>query len=154
MRTLLFTRGNDITPFSGLPLPTGQIGDEGFFSFMNPDPQVSLQNGATFTLLEFITATGAAADENNLDKIEGAGALGAGDIAALEGRLVCAVVYDSDISIDVDQDFASLKGATLGLTAFQVTAVGPDPSGPDLPSITVDLLPSGEVQAACATTAQ
>ena len=77
-----------------------------------------------------------------------------GDIAALEGRLVSAVVYDSDISVDSDQDFASLKGATLGLTAFQVTSAGPNPSGPELPSITVDLLPSNDVQTACATIAQ
>ena len=77
-----------------------------------------------------------------------------GEIAALEGRLVCAVMYDSDLSVDSDQDFASLMGATLGLTAFKVTSVGPDPEGPVLPSITVDLLPSSDVQAACATTAQ
>ncbi len=67
MRTLLFTRGNNITPFSGLTLPTGQIGNVGLFRFTKSDPQVSLQNGATFTTLEFITATGAAAVENNLD---------------------------------------------------------------------------------------
>ena len=121
-RTPLFTRGHDITPFSGLVLPTGQIGDEGLFRFGNPDPQVSLQNGATFTIQEFITATGAAADENNLDKIHNVLPLGAADIADLEGKVVCAVVYDSDISSDTDPAYGNLKGATLGVTAFEVTS--------------------------------
>ena len=52
-------------------------------------------------------------------------------------------VVDSDVSVDVPAGFGRLKGATLGLTAFQVTAVGPDPDGPGasvLPSLTVDLL--------------
>ena len=37
VRTPVFMRGNDITPFSGLELPTGQIGDEGLFRFTKPD---------------------------------------------------------------------------------------------------------------------
>ncbi len=43
-----------------------------------------------------------------MDKIDGGASLGAGDIAALEGRTVCAVVYDSDISVDVPEGFGSL----------------------------------------------
>lgn len=153
VRTLLFTRDTDITPFTGLTLPTGQRGDEGLFMFSNPDPQVSVQNGATFTTAEFIAAAGAAADENNLDKVDGVVPLGEADIAGLVGTTVCAVVYDSDISADVAAGFASLKGATLGVTVFTVTGIGPDPDGPQgsvLPSITVDLLASSEVPVACA----
>jgi len=149
VRTLLFTRGTDVTPLSGLVLPTGEIGDEGLFRFSNPDPQVSLQNGAIFTTAEFITAMGAASDENNLDKIDGVAPLDEADILELEGETICAVVYDSDISIDVEKGFGSLKGATLGLTAFEVTAVEPDPSGSVLPQITVNLLPSSEVVTTC-----
>jgi hypothetical protein len=145
----LFTRGNNITPFSGLVLPTGQVGDWGLFMFTNPDPQVSLQNGATFTIAQFINATGAAANENNLDKIDGVVPLGAAGINALESKQCCAVVYDSDISVDVAQGFANLKGATKGLTAFEVTAVGPNPPGSVLPPITVNLLPSGQVDDVC-----
>ena len=87
VRTLLFTRGTDITPVSGLVLPTGEIGDEGLFTLTKPDPQVSLQNGASFTTDEFIAAIGAAADENNLDKIDGVAPLAEADIAALEGEI-------------------------------------------------------------------
>jgi len=159
VRTVLFTRGNDITPFSGLVLPTGEVGDEGLFRFTKADPQVSLQNGATFTTAGFFAAAGAAADENNLDKIDGVVPLGAADIAALEGKTVCALVYDSDISVDVAAGFGSLKGATLGLTAFTVTAVLPpgstneSGSSSSLPDIQVDLLPSADVQKVCESVA-
>ena len=159
VRTLLFTRGTDITPFSGLELPTGQVADEGLFRFTNPDPQVSLQNGATFTTAEFIAATGDAADENNLDKIDGVVPLSDAEIVELEGKTVCAVVYDSDISTDPGDaskpPYASLKGSTLGLTAFKITSVSPNPAGDSyLPLITVDLVPSGEVQTICERDAQ
>ncbi len=152
VRDILFSGA---TPFSGLVLPTGEAGDEGLFQFTNPDPQSSQQDDSiSFTIQEFIFATAGsdADDENNLDKINGVVPLGADDIAGLNGRTVCAVVYDSDVSADVKDGYASLKGATLGLTAFKVTAVGPDPDGPDgsdLPSITVDLLPSDEVVSTC-----
>ncbi len=150
VRTALFTRWTDVTPLSGLVLPTGQVGDEGLFRFSNPDPQVSQQNGAMFTIQEFFNATGAAADENNLDKIAGVVALGAADIEALVGQTVCAVVYDSDISADVVAGHASLKGATLGTTAFRVTAVTPHPAGgSSLPQVTVELLPAAEVSQVC-----
>ena len=104
--------------------------------------------GAAFTTAEFIAATGDAADENNLDKIDGLVPLGEAEINALVGETVCAVVYDSDISVDVSAGFGSLKGATVGLTAFDVTAVNPDPAG-GLPLITVDLLASADVQSVC-----
>jgi hypothetical protein len=150
VRDFLFTRGRNITPYSGLVLPTGQVGDEGLFTFTSPDLQVSLQNGAEFTIMEFIEASGAAEDENNLDKIEGVVPLRHAEIYALEGYTVCAVVYDSDISVDVPAGFASLKGATMGLTAFDVTAVNENPLGGSyLPLITVDLLPSSDVQSVC-----
>ena len=54
------------------------------------------------------------------------------------GRLVCAVVFDSDLSVDAAGGFGSLKGTTLGLTAFQVTAVVPDPGGPERPDLLSD----------------
>ena len=142
VRTSLFTRGTNITPYVGLVLPTGESEDEGLFRFSNLDPQVSLQNGETFTTAQLIASTGTAADENNLDKVDGVVPLGAADIAGLVGNTYCALVYDSDISVDVSDGYGSLKGSTLGLTGLKVTAVGPDPDGPEgsvLPLITVDI---------------
>jgi len=153
VRTLLFTRpsGSDITPYWGLTLPTGQVGDEGLFRFSLPDPQRSLQNGATFTTQQFFDATGAASNENNLDKIDGVVPLNDADIRALAGRTVCAVVFDSDVSVNEQPRYASLKGATLGVTAFRVVSVSSHPAGGSyLPLITVNLLHSSQVRTACA----
>ena len=150
VRTLLFSRTRDVTPIEGLTLPTGQVGDEGLFRFTNPDPQTSLQNGAAFTIAEFFNASGAAADQANLDKIDGVAPLDEVEIAELVGKTVCAVVYDSDISVDVAAGFGNLQGATLGVTAFRVTAADPNPAGGSyLPVITVDLLPSTEAIEVC-----
>jgi hypothetical protein len=87
VRELLFTRGNDITPHTGLVLTTGKNGDEGLFQFTNPDLQLSQQNGATFTIQEFIFAQGAAANANNLNKISGVGALTAPQILSWKAKL-------------------------------------------------------------------
>ena len=63
---------------------------------------------------------------------------------------MCAVVYDSDISVDIDAGFGSLKGSTLGLTAFLVTLVSPNPEGGSyLPLIRVDLLSRDGVTVTC-----
>ena len=148
LRTLLFTRGHDITPFGPLTLPTGQHDNAGLFRFTLPDPQLNLKNDVEFTIYEFITATGAAADENNLDQVAGVVPLDRYYIPGLVGKTVCAVVYDDDITVDADPLSGNLEGATLGLTAFKVTAVGAD-EYPVLPTITVDLLPSTDVQKVC-----
>ena len=149
LRTLLFTRGsNDVTPYNGLKLPTGEAGKEGLYRFSKSDPQVSLQNGATFTIAEFIAATGAAGNVDNLDKIDGVVPLSETGVLGLQGRTVCAVVYDSDLRVDIAEGFASLGGATLGLTSFEVTAVTKHPAG-GLDSLTVNLLPSNDVQKIC-----
>jgi len=68
-------------------------------------------------------------DESDLDETLNVFPLDDADLVALEGRCVCAVVYDGDVSIDEDVDdqgdydgvTANLQGATLGLTAFNVT---------------------------------
>jgi hypothetical protein len=155
VRTLLFTRGRDITPYSGLWLPTGQVGDYGMFQFTNPDPQTSNQNGAQFTTQELIGGTCAASNENNLDKIDGVKALGSADINALLGKTVCALVWDSDISWDYAKVEGSLKGATKGLTAFTVQQVTPHPAGGSyLPLIRVDLIASSDVINVCSTSGE
>ena len=139
-----------LTPIEGLALPTGERGDEGLFRFANPDPQVSLQNGAQFTWYEFFTATGAAADENNLDKVAGVVPLGKRDVRNLLGKTVCAVVFDSDVSVDTSDGYGSLIGATLGTTAFHVTKVKRHPDrGSYLPVIKVHVLGPEDRAMAC-----
>lgn len=150
VRTLLFTRGRNILPYAGLTLPTGQVGDEGLFRFTRPDPQLSNQNGTTFTIAQLVASTGPAGNENNLDKLDDVIPMGTTEIQAMLGKKFCALVFDSDISFDSSKHEASLKGATMGLTAFTVTAVAGSGYGSNLPSITVSLMSSTEATTACA----
>jgi hypothetical protein len=148
VRTVLFTRGRNVTPFNGLVLPTGQTGDEGLFYLSRPDPQVSQEGTSSFTSQQLIDSTGPAADEDNLDKITGVRPLSRNQINDLVGRKVCALVWDSDISYDSSDNYGVLKGATMGLTAFTVEQTTPQ-SGSTLPRITINLLASSEVTSTC-----
>ena len=154
VRTQLFTRGNDVTgSVVGLILPTGQEGDEGLYKFTNADPQVSDQTPSkTFTTQELFDSTGNTADENNLDKILGVRPLTEQEIKDLVGYQVCGLVFDSDISYDESEGFASLKGSTQGVAVFEVTGWQPSPSGGSyLPEIIVSLVPSGDLSDTCST---
>ena len=62
----------------------------------------------------------------------------------LEGRQICAVVYDSDISINYDPLDGSLKGANLGTVAFEVLAVTPRTEF-SLPEVGIQILDAEEV---------
>ena len=56
-----------------------------------------------------------------LDKIDGVTPLRNDGLELLVGKNVCAVVYDSDVSINYDVPInGSLKGANLGTVAFNV----------------------------------
>jgi len=61
--------------------------------------------------------------ESHLDKIPDVTPLRADGLKLLEGETVCAVVYDSDISINYDPLNGSLKGDNLGVVAFEVRNV-------------------------------
>ncbi len=139
---------NAIAGLPGMPslaLPTGQVGDEGLFS-PAPGAFVGLPNHP-LGIDDYIFCP-AGADEHDLDGLAAA-PLGAAQIFALEGRTVCAVVHDSDIS-DLGSNAVNAMGARKGRTAFVVTGVAPHPDGPDrLPIMTVDFLDATDVDAAC-----
>jgi hypothetical protein len=106
-------------PGKTIALMTGQTGDEGWFA----PTQIPMKWGSTQQegLSNFIAGT---VKQDHLDKIPGVRPLRAMGLKELEGRTVCAVVYDSDISINYDskQPFTdgNLQGATLGIAAFTV----------------------------------
>ncbi len=68
-------------------------------------------------------------------------------LKALEGRTVCAVVQDSDVSINYDPLDGSLKGDSLGLVAFSVLSVTPltGESSSSLPMVEVEILDPDEI---------
>ena len=68
----------------------------------------------------------------------------------LEGSCICAVVYDSDISINYNPLNGSLKGANLGIVAFEVldvTQLTGQSSG-SLPKVEIRILDADDVCAA------
>ncbi len=138
-------RINDIAGLAGMPsitLPTGEVGDEGLFS-PAPGAFVGLPGGLPGYINCF-----AAQDEHFLDGLADT-PLDAASIFALEGRRVCAVLHDSDIS-DLGGGLLNAMGARNGRTAFDVTAVVPHPQGGSLlPVLEVKFLDSTEVDAAC-----
>ena len=70
-------------------------------------------------------------------------------IFELEGRTVCGVVHDSDIS-DLGGGQLNAMGSRNGRTAFVVKAVVDHPKGDkQLPVLEVDFLGAEAVQAAC-----
>ena len=140
LTTPLFSRGTDVTPFSGLVLPTGQRQDEGLFSV-----------GLSASDLEsFILDT---LPNSRLDPIPGT-PLREAELRALEGQVVCAKVKDSDVS-DLGGGQLNAQGDYMGLTAFRVIEVlGPGSlpesgSSSSLPDLRVDLLPSSQVLPTC-----
>jgi hypothetical protein len=133
-----------------ITLHTGQVGDEGWFalkeipSTWDPtdagDPLLGLAN--------FIAAgPGFGSSENLLDNIPLVTPLRATALKLLEGRQVCAVVYDSDISINYNPLTGSLKGANLGTVAFAVLEVTQltGVSSSSLPQVEIRILDADEV---------
>jgi choice-of-anchor C domain-containing protein len=107
-------------------LHTGQVGDEGWFA-LQEIPSTWDPTGAgdpTTGLANFVAAgPGFGSSEALLDKVPLVTPLRATGLKMLEGRQVCAVVYDSDISVNYGPLNGSLKGANLGIVAFEVLAV-------------------------------
>ena len=94
-------------------------------------------------LTDYFTAAGGFDDsEDLLDKIPGVTPLRATGLELLIGRTVCAVVYDSDISIKYDPLNGSLKGDNLGTVAFEVVSVTErtDGSSSSLPEVEIQIL--------------
>jgi hypothetical protein len=131
---------------SGVPggtsamLFTGQIGDEAWFE-LRSIPQSWVTAGPTpdgATNYQFAMADGFGRNgEFLLDKIPDVTPLHADGLRALIGQTLCAVVYDSNVSINYQPLEGNLQGANYGVLALEVLAVGPDPNGSVLPDITI-----------------
>jgi hypothetical protein len=117
---------------------TGQVGDEGWFapkvipsSWGTAGPTADglrnfLGNPTQPTKHNVGPGLGTGSDpEKRLDKIPHVIPLRAEGLWGLKGKTVCALVWDSDISINYDQGTplginGSLKGEKLGVVAFDV----------------------------------
>ena len=139
--------------------------DAGIFKFFKDDPQVSDQNNARFTKCEFLTSTGLASKQGNLQKIINVRPLTSPQIfELLNEQVLCAVSFDSDTNFggrsdrsrkddgDVLNGFFTLglQGSTRGIFAFRIVNVQAHPAGPPrLPIVTYELIPSDQVHKVC-----
>ncbi len=129
-----------------IDLFTGQVGDEGWFtlktvpaSWQDAGPT---GNGVRNYLMAGPGLGGPLDDDDReilLADIPDVTPLRATGLAMLDGRSVCALVYDSDVSINYAPLQGNLQGATLGVVAFDVMSVAArtDGSTSDLPRVTI-----------------
>jgi len=117
-----------------ITLHTGQMGDEGWFALKTipaswgPTNDDGLRNFVGQPSQPFPHNIGEGLGRGSypealLDKIPNVTPLRADGLERLKGEQVCAVVYDTDISINYAPLNGSLRGATLGTVAFQVMSV-------------------------------
>ena len=146
-----------------ITLHTGEVGDEGWFApksipaswdAAGPTPD-GLRNYLGNPSVAFPHDVGPGLGtpdlggdrEALLDKIPDVTPLRATGLKLLEGKQVCAVVYDSDISINFDPIDGSLKGANLGTVAFEVISVTAltGHSSSSLPKVEIEILDAEDV---------
>jgi len=123
------------------------MGDEGWFA-----PKFIPENWSNKAnpdgLSNFVSADRPIGkSEKRLDKIPDVTPLRAEGLSMIVGETVCAVVYDSDISINYDPLNGSLKGANLGIAAFDVNSIRErtGASSSSLPIMTVTVVNADEV---------
>lgn len=124
-----------------IDLFTGQVGDEGWFALQTV-PSSWRSAGPTGNGLRNYLLAGPGLGSGDgpevlLDEIPDVTPLRATGLAMLIGQTVCAVVYDSDVSINYAPLEGNLQGANLGTVAFDVLAVTErtDGSSSDLPRV-------------------
>ncbi len=137
-----------------ITLHTGEVGDEGWFA-LKTIPDSWADAGPTDDGLgNFLRAGPGLGTEDMdgdrealLDNIPGVTPLRASGLVLLEGQQVCAVVFDSDISMNYAPLNGNLKGSNLGIVAFRVISVTARTDGSDssLPEVEIEILDADEV---------
>jgi serine protease AprX len=141
---------------STITLHTGKVGDEGWFApraipaeWSGAGPtQDGLRNFVGNPALPYPHGVGPGLGSGNdperlLDKVPDVTPLRTPGLEALEGTVLCAVVYDGDVSINYDPLNGSLKGANLGTVAVRVKSMSAVTGSSDrLPKAEVTILDS------------
>jgi hypothetical protein len=139
-----------------LTVKTGQSGDEGWYApncipakWVGGSSNACLEGAQRETAIDnFFGANGSSAvpSQSRLDKIPAVMPLRALGLTSLIGEDVCAVVYESDVSVNYNTSSfpftdANLQGKALGVVAFRVDAVTwAKKSSSTLPQMTLTIL--------------
>lgn len=139
-----------------IDLFTGQVGDEGWFVPRTiPASWISAGPTGNGTRNYFVPGPGLGGTELNgdreslLDEVPAITPLRAAGITMLVGKTVYAVVFDSDVSINYSPLKGNIKGANLGVVAFDVLKAvkRTDGSSSDLPRVTIRIRSVTDVSA-------
>jgi hypothetical protein len=131
---------------SEIDLFTGQVGDEGWFALRTIPASwrdAGPTDNGTRNFLQAGPGLGgpAAGDDREvlLIDIPDVTPLRATGLSMLTGQVVCAVVFDSDVSINYAPLQGNLQGDNLGVVSFEVLGVTQrtDGSSSDLPRVSV-----------------
>ena len=117
-------RWNQQFPGDIVLLPAGQPGSEGWF-FMPENP---IGKNGPFLLQDFVDGN---VSQSMLDEVENVIPLGNSELQSLVGQTCTAIVYDSDISINVSPVLANLQGGRYGKFSFTVLALNAPGSIPE-----------------------
>jgi hypothetical protein len=141
-----------------ITLYTGQMGDEGWFALTEVPASWAPAGGLAGYVGNSAanpedppphgTGPGLGAPDANgdreslLDNVPDVTPLRAEGLKKLEGRQVCAVVYDANIGINYGPLTGNLKGANLGTVGFEVVSVTPlvGASSSSLPEVRITIL--------------
>jgi hypothetical protein len=143
-----------------ISLHTGQVGDEGWFAPKAIPAEWASGGPTTDGLRNYVgdpsqpyphnvgPGLGTGQDpEKLLDKVPAVSPLRATGLGMLEGKRVCALVYNGDVGVNYGPLNVSLKGANLGTVAFEVGTVTPlaELSSSSLPQVEVEILDAEKV---------
>ena len=144
----------DENPGLEIDLHSGQVGDEGWFALKSiPASWISAgpDNNGSSNFLQPGPGLGIPDSDGDreklLDDIEDVVPLRASALSMLIGKTVLAVVYDNDIAMNYSPLIANLKGANLGIVAFDVLDVTPrnDASDSSLPAVRIKIRSMNDV---------
>lgn len=137
-----------------IQLYSGEVGDEGWHA-IKTIPASWVGAGPTANGARNYLAAGPGLGSGDdpeilLDKIPGVTPLRASGLKMLTGKIIVAVVYDGDVSINYSPLTGSLKGETLGIVAFEVVNVVKRTGGSSgsLPVVTVKIVSVDDARAA------
>jgi hypothetical protein len=132
-----------------LTLPTGAVGDEGWFALKTIPASWAAVGRTGEGLRNYLHADpglGTPDRHGNpealLAQIPDITPLRATGLRLLAGKQVCAVVYDQDVQVTYAPLTGSLQGATLGIVAFEILAVTESTASSPaaLPQVEIQLL--------------
>ncbi len=130
-----------------LELPTGQVGDSGLFDLHESFPyrQTSSPSLEDFLLYDYDGDRRGISD-SDLDPLMGVEPVSdPADYPSMvdTNQVLVSPVWKSDVSDTVPG--VNALGERRGLVAFKIIAVGADPPGSDLPSVTIEIVSPGDI---------